>query len=735
MSAWCKRSSCPPVQQALETRLLALASLSDAEIANHGNVEADTAYDSLKAYLMLAKPHRTATDFLTPKLVKTGEPAWPAGSTLSIGAWEDLREHALAFYASHLGKPRDGLSLAISPDRTLVASTRQTIISVRGIQNSTDAVYQKIIDDAQAKYPPVSLASLLGDTSSRGIFSTAETVPGVFTRAAWDERISQLIDDTSARQSDNRDWVLAEASASDANTSSLKADLRQRYFDDYARAWEHFLNSLHWQPAPTLTGTVDQLRLLGDPRRSPMIALMNAVTYQAGTGATGRSLAAGLIDKAHQLVGNERDPSTQDRIAIAPLADAFGPIIRLTGNAAGAASTNAPTGAAELLPASDLSLARYLERITAMRLKLQQMVASADPDAMSRVAAQAVLQGRTSEIADSRDYASRVSASLGEQWAGFGNLLQAPLDQAWQVVVQPAATNLNEIWRSAVVADWNRSFDGRYPFADSDNDASLPEMARFMRADSGVITQFVTTQLAGVVERQGDRWVATQGTNQGALALDPAFLAALNRLTRVSTALFLSGDARVRFELRGVPTPGVTDVTIALSGKHFRYFNQQEAWMPFEWPGQALENVTHIEWQTAQSGLRSTLDAQGRFGLIRLLERAHVSQQDGARFVLTWTPDQSAGTALRVQMRSEVGTGPLGMLQLRNFSLPTRVFSTGPARPPGKRSKLPARAAEAAPPIASTASLFDSFDAFDWTGKPRKVLDSAQQAVPHTEVE
>ncbi|MFW8177746.1 hypothetical protein, partial [Klebsiella pneumoniae] len=78
--------------------------------------------------------------------------------------------------------------------------------------------------------------------------------------------------------------------------------------------------------------------------------------------------------------------------------------------------------------------ARYLERITAMRLKLQQMVASADPDAMSRVAAQAVLQGRTSEIADSRDYASRVSASLGEQWAGFGNLLQAPLDQAWQVV-------------------------------------------------------------------------------------------------------------------------------------------------------------------------------------------------------------------------------------------------------------------------------------------------------------
>ncbi|WP_374626010.1 ImcF-related family protein [Pandoraea sp.] len=669
-----------PVRLALEGRLMRLASLSDAEIADSGNVQADAAHDTLKAYLMLANPARSDTAFLTPQLLNTEEPVRPNHSDLSPGAWRDLRAQTLAFMASHLGTAHGGVSLAMSADQNLVASTRQTIISVRGIQNSTDALYEKIIDDAQAKYPPVTLPSLLGDTSSHGLFSASETVPGVYTRAAFDERISRAIDDASARQNVTGDWVLSDAKGNDSNASALKAKLRQRYFDNYARAWEKFLNSLRWQPAPSLTGTVDQLLLLGDSQRSPMVALMNAINYQAGTGVTSQSLAAGLLDRAQQLVGHDADPSKREQTTVVPLAGAFGPILRLTGSDL-VGSGNSASGL-QAASGSDLSLSRYIERVTAMRLKLQQMVSAPDPDAMSRVAAQAVLQGKTSEIADSRDYASRVAASLGGQWAGFGAVLQAPLDQAWQVVVQPAAVSLNDVWRNAVVADWNTAFGSRYPFVDSENDASLPEMARFMHPERGVVAQFVATQLAGVIERQGDRWVATQGQNQGGLALDAAFVNGLNRLTRVANVLFPSGDARVRFDLRGVPTPGITDIRLVLSDKDFHYFNQKEEWVPFEWPGQALEPITRVEWQTALGGLRSALDAQGRFGLIRLLERAQVEPQDSARHVLTWLPDQAADTPLRVQMRSEAGAGPLDVLQLRHFTLPTRIFSAGAAKPP-----------------------------------------------------
>jgi type VI secretion system protein ImpL len=732
-----------PIRAKLEERLRQLASLSDEEIASGGDAQIKSAYATLKAYLMLAKPEHADAKFLTPPLTDSGAPARPANSTLSIGAWDDLRQHLIAFYADHLGQhtTTDDSSLAIIPDAELVHATRQTVIGVRDIQNSTDTSYQQILDDAKPKYPPLSLATLLGETSSRGLFNTTATVPGVFTRAAWDERISKAIDEASEQRSVTGDWVLSDTRSTAAPIASLKAELRQRYFDDYAREWEQFLNSLRWQPTATLSGTVDQLTLLADPQRSPLAALMNVVLYQAGTGAVTQSLSDSLLNKAQQLVGaDEKDPSkiAQAQNA-APLAAAFGPLLRLAGSDLVGSGNNVANGngAAQMAATGDLSVPRYMERVTAMRLKLQQIMMGNDPDAMSRAAAQSVLQGKTSDIADSRDYASRVSASLGEQWAGFGDVFEAPLDQTWQVVLQPAASSLNDTWRTAIVADWDKTFGGRYPFADSDNDASLPEMARFMRPDNGVITQFVTSQLAGIVERQGDRWVAAQGANRNALTVDPAFLAALNKLMRVSTVLFPSGDAHIRYELRAVPTPGVTDMKFVLSGRELHYFNQKEEWTPFVWPGDTLENITHIEWQTEQGGLRSALDMQGRFGFIRLLGRAKVTPQDSARYLLTWMPDaakESAhpagsapatpeednevpqegtplggsrsggsaqgkagatpssvtaphaslepglGTPLRVQLRSEAGAGPLDVLALRNFTLPGRIFVTAPAR-------------------------------------------------------
>ncbi|MCA8031644.1 type VI secretion protein VasK [Burkholderia arboris] len=702
-----------PIRQKLEARLHQLASLSDAEIASGGEAQVQAAYDTLKTYLMLARPERAVAAFLAPQLVATSAPERPAGSQLSRGKWEDMRQHAITFLANHIGHGAgaDRTAPAIVPDGALIASTRQTIVGVRGIQNSGDAIYQQIVDEATPKYPPLSLATLLGDAASqssaggatsRGLFGTTATVPGVFTRAAWEERISKAIDEAGEQRDVASDWVLSDTKVANASPSTLKAELRQRYFDDYARAWALFLNSLRWQPAPTLSATADQLTLLGDPQRSPLVALMNAIVYQAGTGANAQSLSDTLISKAQQLVGaDEKDPSKQAKPPLAPLAAAFGPILRLTGSDLVSGAAPSGKGSTPTAATGDLSLARYLERITAMRLKTAQIVSSPDPDAIARLAAQSVLQGKTSDIADSRDYASRVAASLGEQWSGFGALFRAPFDQSWQVIVQPAAASLNEIWRTAILADWNRTFGGRYPFADSDNDASLPEMARFMRPDSGVIAQFVTSQLAGVVERHGDRWVASQGADSGALTIDPAFLNGLNKLARTATVLFPSGDARVRYELRAEPTPGVTDMRFVLSGRELHYFNQKQEWTPFEWPGQSLENLSHIEWQTEQGGLRTALDSQGRFGFIRLLERAKVEQQDNARYLLTWTPDTSQGVPLRVQLRSEAGAGPLDVLQLRHFALPARVFVTAAANAGARGSAsgpppLPTSAIEAA---------------------------------------
>ena len=761
-----------PLRIKLEADLRQLGSLTDQELASGGDAQVKGAYGTLKSYLMLAEPKRADSGFLISQLMATDQPVRPEQSSVNPGNWRDLTQRLVTFHANHLPQRP---SLAITPDTTLIATARQTLVSVMGLQNSTDTVYQQILDETRVKYPPVSLQLLLGDTSSRGVFATSETVPGVYTRQAWDERIGKAIDDADEQRTVTGDWVLSDTptTSATASTASLKEQLRQRYFADYARAWQQFLNSVHWQADTSLSGTVDQLSLYADPQRSPLAALFKVIVYQASTGSVGQSLSDTLVSKARLLVSGgdkDKDPSNVTSEPEAPLASAFGPLLRVAGSDLATANPAKAAGT-QTANTSDISLPRYLERVTGVRLKLQQIMMSPDPDAMSRTAAQAILQGKTSDIGDSRDYASRVAASLGEQWSGFGNaVFQRPLDQTWDVVLQPATASLNETWRTAIVTAWNKSFGGRYPFADSDSDASLPEMARFLRVDGGVISQFVSTQLGGIIERQGDQWVVMQATGRNTLRVDPEFVSALNRLTRVSNVLFPTGDANLRYELRAIPTPGITDVKIALSGRDLHYFNQREEWTPFVWPGEALENGTRIEWQTEQAGPRVAFDFAGRFGLIRLLERATVSQQDGARYLLrwplgkeaegvvpeataapqvqvakasssepskrpvsrenddwaartktsvtapeaAWKPDENKVSQpspqplglvkprfLQVQLRSEVGAGPLDVLKLRHFALPTRIFlrSDAGGRPVATGSNpppLPVTAIEAA---------------------------------------
>ncbi len=107
-----------------------------------------------------------------------------------------------------------------------------------------------------------------------------------------------------------------------------------------------------------------------------------------------------------------------------------------------------------------------------MRLRLQQVTNATDPQAMTRLLAQTVFQGKAVDLTETRDYGSLVAAGLGQQWSGFGQtLFVRPMEQAWQQVLTPAAESLNAQWRSAVVEDWNSAFGGRYPFKNTSSEA------------------------------------------------------------------------------------------------------------------------------------------------------------------------------------------------------------------------------------------------------------------------
>ncbi|TDN64068.1 ImcF-related family protein [Paraburkholderia sp. BL10I2N1] len=675
-----------PVVQTI-TDLLKAAGEARADALQSQDTRGST-YRALKTYLMLGDPAHADATFLRRTLVAL----WRRPVDMSEGERDDTGRRLAAFYADHLKAHPEW---RITPDSSLVSTTRNMLVTQMGLASADDTVYQSILDEVKGKYADASLQTLLNGADARGMFTTSQTVPGIYTRAAWDGMIADAIDRTASERRVSGDWVLTGAQPSQTigdtlaqgavrtgaaidekrTAEQLKQRLTARYFAEYTAAWQTLLNSLQWQPAPNLNGSIDQLTRLADAQTSPLIALMKSVQYQAEAGRPSQALTDTLVRKAQSLIGNDDNAQAP---TVNPLDKSFGPLLALMGETGTPpASGNVKGNTSANVALSGVSLSRYLTAVTTMRLKLQQIAGSPDAQAMARSLAQAVFQGKLSELSQARDDAALTAASLGSAWAGFGNAAFArPPEAAWQTILQPAAASLNEAWRASVAAPFNAAMSGRYPFFDTQADASFAELGRFVRPDTGLIARFISTQLAGVLKLEGDHWIPNELAPQ-ALQFDPKFLAGLRQLSTVGAQLYMKGDANEHFEMMALPTPNVTRSELSVDGRQIVYFNQQESWTPLAWPGDGLNGHAGLTWQTLNAGLRQAFDSTGDWAFLRLLAKADVKQLDSTRYQLTW--NDANGDPLRYVLRAQVGAGPLELLKLRGFQMPERIFVVGKA--------------------------------------------------------
>ncbi len=661
-----------PAAANLRRQLNALISLPAG--SEQRAARAQSAYEQLKAYLMMARPQKADATFLT-KALRNAE---PVRDGVSPGLWQSLAPNLWQFYGEHLAAHP---AWAISADPRLVAQARQVLLGLLGQRNAETSLYQQVLDTAANQYPALSVQNMVGETDVLALFYTEASVPGVFTRQAWEGQVRQAIDAIADARREEIDWVLSDNQtdiAAELTPDELRERLTERYFQDYASAWLGFLNSLRWNPANSLGDVIDQLTLMTDVRQSPLIALMNTLAYQGQAGTRDQALADSLIQSAQKLIAKDNGPMI-DQLAqtpLSPLDATFGPLLSLLGKD--------PEGKADN---DRLSLQAFLTRVTRLRLKLQQVSNAPDPQEMTQALAQTVFQGKSVDLTDTQSYGSLIAASLGAEWNGVGHtLFVQPLDEAWQRVLQPSAAGLNSQWQRSIVGDWQSAFAGRYPFAQTASDSSLPMLGQMIRADSGRIEQFLRSQLSGVLRKEGSRWVADPRHSQG-LRINPQFLAAINQLSHLADVIYTDGGMGLSFELQGKPVRDVVQTTFILNGAHHQYFNQKELWQRFNWPGRGDHPGASLSWTSIHTGERLFGDYQGTWGLIRLLEKARITPLDDgdSRYrVVLKAPD---GLNLTWNLRTELGAGPLALLKLRHFTLPPQIFLTqGTAQVPYAQS-------------------------------------------------
>ncbi|MFA7904738.1 ImcF-related family protein [Enterobacter cloacae] len=653
-----------PANEALKQKLSALA--NSAPNSDQRARLAKPGYDQLKAWLMMARPDKADGAFYA----QTMKTVQPTRMGISAGLWQSLSPDLWAFYISELpAQPQ----WKITPDAQLVSQGRQVLLQQIGRRNAESTLYENMLKSVRRNFADVSLEDMTGGTDARRLFTTDEVIPGMFTRQAWEGGIQQAIEKAANSRRDEIDWVLSDsrkAVSSDLSPEALKARLTQRYFTDFAGSWLSFLNSLQLNPANNIADVTDQLTLMSDVRQSPLIALMNTLAWQGQTGQQREALSDSIIKSAKDLVGGKDKPAIDQSASgpQGPLDDTFGPLLQLLGKNKGSNVMSAD---------NSLSLQTYLTRITRVRLRLQQVASASDPQAMMQTLAQTVFQGKSVDLTDTQQYGSLISASLGEEWSGFGStMFVQPLTQAWETVLQPSAASLNDKWSRSVVANWHTAFDGRFPFAASKSDASLPMLAEFVRKDSGRIERFLTTELGGVLRKEGSQWVPDKVNSQG-LSFNPAFLRAINQLSQLSDILFTDGSQGISFELQARPVPQVVETQLTVDGQKLHYFNQMADWQSFRWPGDTYKPGTMLTWTTVNAGARLFGDYSGTWGFIRWLDQGKCAQLDRSQWMMSFTaPD---GRTLQWVLRSQLGSGPLALLALRGFTLPDQIFSVDSA--------------------------------------------------------
>ncbi|MNB78502.1 hypothetical protein D3C75_252060 [compost metagenome] len=622
-------------------------------------------YDQLKAWLMMARSDKTDGAFYA----QTMKAVQPTRMGISPGLWQSLSPDLWAFYIAELPlQPQ----WKITPDMSLVGQSRQVLLQQIGRRNAESTLYEHMLKSVRRNFADMTLEEMTHATDARRLFTTDEAVPGMFTRQAWEGGIQQAIEKAANARRDEIDWVLSDsrqAVSADLSAETLKARLTQRYFTDFAGSWLNFLNSLRLNPAQNIADVTDQLTLMSDVRQSPLIALMNTLAWQGQTGQQKEGVPESILRSAKDLIGHTEKPAIDQRAAgpQGPLDDTFGPLLALMGK----------NNASNVMSADgSLSLQTYLTRITRVRLRLQQVASSTDPQEMMQSLAQTVFQGKSVDLTDTQQYGSLVAASLGEEWRGFGHtLFVQPLTQAWETVLQPSAASLNERWSRSVVANWHTAFEGRFPFAVSKSDASLPMLAEFIRKDAGRIDRFLTSELSGVLHKEGSRWVPDSAHSQG-LTFNPAFLKAVNQLSQLSDILFTDGSQGISFELQARPAAQVVETQLTIDGQKMHYFNQMADWQSFRWPGDTFKPGAMLTWTSTNAGARLFGDYSGTWGFIRWLDQGKRQQLDRSQWMMSF--DAPDGRTLQWVLRSQLGRGPLALLALRDFRLPDQIFTVDP---------------------------------------------------------
>lgn len=626
----------------------------------------DDAYNALKTYLMLHERERLEASHLAAQLPRYWKP-WLEANRGGRAASElnPIAEQVVAFYLSQLKEP----DLPLIENQThLVANSRDVLrVALRRL-SAKERIYSELKARANTKFAPMTVARMLNNQYA-DVMAGSEAVPGAFTREAWEKYFQNAILEASRGDIKGDDWVLAISMqatlGAEGDVERNRQALEVLYKAEYAEAWQKFLQGVVVRDFASLQAAPAALTKLADARNSPLRFVLARAAYETSwdnPNQIRRSLdtaKVNVMEKAQRLLSDGRPVTQVGGVSYGALGAQFAGLQAFVGDGQSAAPID-----------------EYLAQLAKIKLRLAGIAVASDPAEGARQMMLATFTGAGSEIADAGQWVD--NGFLAAQDANARTVLRPvlvrPLLNSFAALIVPVEEEVNREWAQEVYGAW-KNLAAKYPFADSQNEAPMNEIARFLKPGDGILTRFVDKQLAGLVTRRGETITPRTWANLG-IRLNPIFLAGAGRLTAVGGSILQDGDG-TRFELQPIPTPGFSEILIEIDGQTLRYRNGPQPWTTFAWP-----NATQVQGARLQvvsfSGVTTPIAHHtGRMGLMRMLSQARANQASAPVATLEWRfkpqGQREESVPIRFNFRAVSGPNPLVLAELRRLTLPERI--------------------------------------------------------------
>ena len=599
-------------------------------------------YDLLTAYLMVTEQRKELDVELAARAL--GE-VW--GRALPP---EVIGERERVELVRHYVRLAGDATLQWERIDSVAVDTVRSVMKASGQQRRQNGVeLQRLVlsavTDGEDRVPDKRLSSFV--TTARSVmFEQDVVIAAPFTLAGYRALRDRLTDTDRMRP-----WVLGHSSL-----EAMQAQLEADYHAAFLEAWTTFLRGLKWTGGCSGGAESAKRRLLDVTEGDSLFVTLTRRVREEASFPSASEEAGGAV--AAKLLKGKNKAAAGDALEadIAPAEKALAPWL-------------------SLVDGEPAPLAEYKEKLAALAKAIDKDMAEPGKH----------VEDRRRAVDTALETAERITAAMGNNELAqvWRPLLLEPIQCASSSAQQAGRAALQAGFAAAVCGPFNDNLLGRYPFAQSDGDASVAAVEELF-GPGGLVWAYYNQSLKDELVPVGERIELRPGASGTSTPEMARFYTQAYTLCRAlfTCAVFTEGAAasakarRTFLVSPEAPTSvqggavNVTAVVLEAEKKTLRYGMGQPVEWRLEWPFDGAR----LWLDKSDSDGRFELAATGPWALFRVMDRAKSTKPvgDGVTREATF---EALGYRLKLQVKVAEGRlNPLFDLRtLRGMTCPSAV--------------------------------------------------------------